>query len=611
MKSPLPWVAIPLFAILACQTPPEFGGVSLRPIHLSIPLAAYLAHRFGRRGLLAVAAGLLVALYAVNIGWPLANFSADLTRKDIFGFFELRPVWPFLPMSLVTPFGAVRHDFAVYVLAFAVAIWVTGASNAKPGAAPWPGWRPVNPALSIVATALLPIGLTLYSEDWGGGFTIVSVLDLQLLLYAWVLALGLLGAKPALVIGTLAVACGFGLALELRNVADDLSRSFAFRLHYGGGVYFENVRYGLRSPVRFFVSMACFAVGCELRRASLGDAVGRGLRGPSFLFAVLLLLWGGALAFEILPSGSMLQSIAQRLQLLGDARVVPFVALFAGAAYRLRGVAVVVAFSLLLTVLKLTLLHLEHFLPVPLEEPFSALSFGALGVALGERLTNSRTEWHVLHWMAYLAILLIVVPQWFDLQDPGQFVWPAAAITALMAAAGLFTWLWQRTFGPSTGGTPAGWLAFATLILLVTSLGPHLMDAATSLASAASATHLFTELVAQMNSDGELSDASLRLAVAPAYLAVFFAVAAKFLKSLPQIADDVKGVVDWARRLNRGPASAVSPTHAGQNAAGPWRGFATSCARVARWAAGVASVVAGCVFVLSVRHLTPHLLGWH
>lgn len=601
IKRLLPWGAIPLFALLACEMP-LVGGVSLRVVDLWVPLAALLAHQFGRRGVAAAAIGLLLALYAVNAGWPWVDYSSQYQHYFRTSYFERRPFWPFLPMSLSTRYGSIRPDLGAGIVAFAAALLAGGAGHLRSMVCPRARLSAFSAVPSVVAIAVLPIGLILYREDMGGGFTVFSALDLTLLLYAYLLALGWLGAKPALVIGALALACGFGVALEWLGVARDLSASLALR-SVRGAYFFEQLRYGLRAPIHLGIAACCFALGCELRRISLGAPARGGVQWPWVLFAFLLLMWGAGPVHELLTHGAKQPSAARPFLWLVDPRVVPLTALLAGAVYRLRGVACAMAYSLGLVLVGLAWLRFGWIqsVAVPLDEPFMVLAFGALGAAWRERLDNTRTEWHPLHWMAYLAMLLISVPQQFDLEDASQRMLAAASVAALLAGAAGFGWLWRRATGSTRAAAPGGWLAFAALVGALAALGPALLEAGKSLVAAGTGAWLtFTALFTQVQGKGDLSDTSVHLAFVPVYLALVLAAVAAFIESLPQIADDVQVVVASIRRLRSQRAPEAAPVPACPDVDTSWRQFVKRCASVVRWASGTAFVAAISLLLLFV-----------
>ena len=238
---------------------------------------------------------------------------------------------------------------------------------------------------------------------------------------------------------------------------------------------------------------------------------------------------------------------------------------------------------------------------VPLDEPFMVLAFGALGAAWRERLDNTRTEWHPLHWMAYLAMLLISVPQQFDLEDASQRMLAAASVAALLAGAAGFGWLWRRATGSTRAAAPGGWLAFAALVGALAALGPALLEAGKSLVAAGTGAWLtFTALFTQVQGKGDLSDTSVHLAFVPVYLALVLAAVAAFIESLPQIADDVQVVVASIRRLRSQRAPEAAPVPACPDVDTSWRQFVKRCASVVRWASGTAFVAAISLLLLFV-----------
>lgn len=213
------------------------------------------------------------------------------------------------------------------------------------------------------------------------------------------------------------------------------------------------------------------------------------------------------------------------------------------------------------------------------------------GVAASLLFQWRKLERHPLHWMAYLLMVLVVVPPEFNLQDPAGLVWPALAVGALMAAAAVFSWTWQRAFGPSEDGTPASWLSLAALAALLASLGPLLVEAGRSLVAAGGAVALFDAVLAPSPraDDSSSSDALLQIVLLPAGLAALFAVTAKFLASLPRIADDVNGIVTWWSNVRRRQPSVVALA---ANAQAPWRRQVVRVASVARWGARILCAVA-------------------
>lgn len=597
MRPRLPWTAIPLFALLGCQT--AFGGVSLRPSFLSIPLAALLAQRYGRRGLLTVAIGLGLSLYIVNAGWPWVDYSPRYEDYFVKYYFERRPFWPVLPLSLRSYAGTFVNELAVHGIAFVVALHL-----ARP--------RPFVPAIRleamptavvVAAVALFPIALTLYREDMGGGLVVFSPVNLLPLLYSSLITFGLCNVKPALVIGALALATATGLSFELLGVAGPLSRAFAIATDLGPR-FFEDVRYRLNAPVDLFMGIACFAVGRQLRSLPFhqGHAEARP-RGAVVLLAALLALWVGGLAYELVPSNTGTATF-HMLRLAGDIHALPVLALFAGAVFGARGVALVVAASLMLPFSKLVLAQFGVVQTpiIPLEEPFYGLAFGAMGTALRDRSAAVQRVWHPLHWMAYLAVLIVAVPQVYGFDSPAAIVCAAATVMGLMAAALLFGWLLQRAAGTRSDAGSGGWVALAALAGLFFSLGPQVKDAAVALVASGASGGTLIDALAQMNAEDGPDGPLWRLLVVLAWLSAVFALLKQFLASLPKIADDVRGLVDWCRQFSRWTPSTAKPSEKDASEKAPWRRFVDRGVRVVSWSRNVAiAFLIGTIALLAQR----------
>jgi hypothetical protein len=603
MRLLLPWAAIPLFAAVAYETP-NFGGVWLRPSYLCIPLAALLAHRFGRRGLLAAAIGMLLALYAVNLGWPWVDYSPKYENYFVKYFVQRRPLWPLLPMSLRSHAGNLVANWAVFAIALAAGF---AASRSRNPIAEFDRLR-VPLGVVFAAIALLPVGMLPYREDMGGGFEVFSLWYPLPLLYVVLLALGLGGTRAALIIGALAVATIAGLWFEWSKDAIGLGGYYGLVWDGFSGHYLGQIRYGLNVPAHFFATTACFAVGRALRAAAVASGPQRPDLRPATLLALLLLLCSGGTVYEwVSPWSGQAAAIAHRLRLLGDDLILPVVALYAGAAFRLRGVCGVFAVWIVVTLATLAVVHWggTDRLSLPLEEPLYVLSFGALGVALGDRMSGSTTVWHPLHWMGYFAVLVLAVPQMFDIQSAADFLLPTLAIAALMLAALVLTWMRRRCAPSAADSAPGAWVALAALAGLTASLGPQLLASAKDLVAAGSATQLLAQFVAELRRDDELSAALLQLAALPACLSVLFLLLTQWLKGLPQMADDVRGIVVWWRHWRTPPPGASTESQGEPRKPDerqPWRRFVARCATVTAWARNIAMAATVAVLVLLAQH---------
>jgi hypothetical protein len=320
-------------------------------------------------------------------------------------------------------------------------------------------------------------------------------------------------------------------------------------------------------------------------------------------------LWGGGVVYELIPSPwtGEVARVAHRLRLLGDDLMLPIAALYAGAAFRLRGVSAVFACWAVYTLAKLVLMQWvgPGRFDFPLEEPLYVLSFGALGVALGDRISGAMTVWHPMHWMGYLAVLMLVVPQLVDIESAADLLKSGLAIAGLMLAALALTWLRQRSAPAATASAPGAWLALAALAGLFASLGPQLLASAKELLATGSATQLFAQFVADLRADDEREATWLQLAGVSVWLSVLFMLLTQWLRGLPKIADDLGHIAAWLRHW-RSPLAGANERSGGvqpKQEDARWRRVVARCATVTAWARNIAFAATAAVVLVLASHV--------
>ncbi|MES2626535.1 MAG: hypothetical protein V4628_14720, partial [Pseudomonadota bacterium] len=504
----------PLVIALATVGWQVFSALSIWVVDLIIPIAALLGSRYGKHGIVMVALGGLPLLLSWQYG-------------SLFG-------------------GSCMDIYLVSLVVSAMA------------ASKWPG----NSQLSIhsrrayvLLFLLLPLSVGLYSSE-GSGFQYDLIITFDVVVYLAVFLLGVSGYSTRLVVVTLA---GFTIAgmllewLQLPGNAQELLGGTHAELPVFGYTQLRNlwIGYGLDNPATCFTAVGWFVAGKTV--ASMFET-----HEPptlpwhrSYLPVVLLALVGLGWETNTYVAELITESdSAPTFMLLGSFYALPCAALLGGLLLRMRGVLLVLVMLLVFVLLDaLIRANFEFLLPqfsFVVREPAAVMGFGALGIALRNRLLGTRDVWWSWQWASYIVITIVVIPIFFSLDSFFGFLWMVLSMIGSIVLGQWLAALRKRYLGwlPSHGG----WLALlgvvVSIVLIVRSRETITQMVATIYEWSATT---ITSVQAGEGWDTPDGDETIAVIFLAAGCALFLAVLRRFLRDAPACVRDIRALFSALR----------------------------------------------------------------
>jgi len=399
---------------------------------LLVPLAAFIGHRHGKKGIVIVALGALLTV----VDWWFASLSAG-------GLID------------------------VYLTAVCVSALAASSRALSASLPDWVDVRRLIPALLVLPIYLSVYGATLH------GIEIQLSGTLELLLYLFVFALGLRAANTRAVMAALAMFAALGMLLDafaLPDDARDLLGGPRAELPLIGLTELRFIRweYLFDSPAALLMATAYFQLGrlCAFLYSHKGISWSR-VRSYALTIALCVLALGWQLN-AYFASASPDAEIPSRFHLIGHYYALPCAALTAALLLRYAGVAVVLAmvafFWILDGVIRAGFDWSGPRIIFAIHEPITVLSFGALGLALRNRLLGTSDVWWSPRWASYAVVLSVSVPMLFSWDSLWDFLWASLTFAAGLVLGHLATKFRKKYLGwlPKHGG----WVAMFSVLAL-------------------------------------------------------------------------------------------------------------------------------------------------
>ena len=418
------WMLLFAPPLLAFSSPWFEGGFHFNAQYLVVPLAALLGARHGLTGVIATAIGGLA--FVIGFG-PLA-----------WGYFGGSP--------------------ALYLIAVAVA----AISASSTPYLVWPRWPAKDEAAAWLAFAapfllVVSIGAT---GSYTSGPRVGFHFSFALLGYFLIFAMGVRGARawPLAAGLALAAALTWGLA-------------FYGLLGRPRGQAYASI--GVLQPASVLAALAAYSGGGALNAFLRGRPASRFWQRPYTATILLLVLWFGPQPLDWMRVH--IGGIAS-IQFLQAPVVLPIAAFTAGLLRSTRGVVfvtvlapVLMALSALGAVLLDELAGIDLRWRVPLEAPFVAAAFGALGAKVAQaRMGQTESRSRVPRVLSFVGLLVLSTAAIAGEGDSVARlvlagVFAVACVVVFFMAPRLQAAMGRRGFQL----TADRWLGFATLLTAV------------------------------------------------------------------------------------------------------------------------------------------------
>lgn len=495
----MPWVLLPLMPLLT-----YFGriteGMTIWPAWLLVPVAVWLARRFGLPGLIVTIIGAAAALL---------------------------PIYQ-------TDGGAFGGAPEIYVSALWVGIAALAADPLRGligGGRLFASW-----AVFVLALALLPQSVELGGHDFDDGARLSIYVGLRpLLLFALVL-FGLAGLSPRIAIAGLVIATAAGIAISHFELDQAFSDALALWVD-PTSLWINQVsaRYRWDDLATLFTGVACFYAGRTLMdwRASRREGSGFWRRPYLAVGALTLLAVSGNIIGQLVPNPP---AAFDPLGLYGDYYALLIASFMAGFLRQYLGVAVTLGLLLALLAGSNTAAYVleRGGAALAIEQPLLVIAFGVLGLRLRDLLDRETTTFKAAKWLQYAILVggaLSIVTSMSDLLDLAQAVMVAVGAAILGGAA---HWLRGKLALADIRITGDGWLLLlvqlAATLFLALNFHPILA--------------IVTEALDDLDlPSGMIAAGTLVLLNVPVAL-----LAAGFAKCLPEVWRDVVTIRGWLGR---------------------------------------------------------------
>lgn len=425
----MPWVMLPLLPLLT-----YYGwitdGIGIGPVYLLVPVAAWLARRFGPQGIVVAAIGALAAL--------LPLYQTDGGEFGGAPEVYVIAVWVAVATASPDPLRALIGDGAIFR----------------------------NPAVFVLLLVLLPLSVGLGSHDLEDGGRLSLYLSLRpLFLFALVL-FGLAGLSSRVVVAGLAVALVIGAAIRYFQLDGALSDAMGAHVDpYASWINRLSLGYRWDDLAGLVTGLACFYAGRTLLAWREGRRDGAGLwRHPYLVIGGLTLL---AICGSFV--GQLLRGMPVELEFLGlygDYYALLIASFMAGFLRHHLGIAVTLGLLLAFVAAGNAAAYMldRGGATLAIEQPLIVLAYGTLGLGLRDLLDGTTTTFAARKWVQYAVLVggaLAIATSMSDLLDLAQ-----AALTAIGAAIlGLIVqWLRGSLARAGIRITGEGWLMLLVLL---------------------------------------------------------------------------------------------------------------------------------------------------
>jgi hypothetical protein len=417
-----PWLWAPLVMVLALELYPV-GTVFVGGVYLLIPIAGYLAARYGTNGWAVVAASGLIA---------------------------------FVPVEAL---GAARPELGIYVAALLVG-WGLRDEPLTAGTVPL---LHLNPWVYL-GIFLLPVQLGLGA--WLSDIAEFNLLALQYLLL-FLLGVRRLPVRPIVV--ALIVTATFGILLEYLALPIHAAEWIGARraeLPLLGMTSLRDwyVHYAFDSPAALLTALGFLCFGRFL--GSLTDREVRELPPPmvrvGLLLAVVLLTFGGRI------NGVLAPDYGVALHWLGHAYAIILLGMLAGFLFRFAGIVatlfVAIGFWWTDALLRARPEDTELQVFFNLGTLLYLYGFGLLGIGMRDAIQGTISKMWSWLWFRYLTLYLLVLLAVIDVDSSGALFLLAftflAGIALTMAVGRI-----RDRLRPRKIKVAGGWLSLLTAVM--------------------------------------------------------------------------------------------------------------------------------------------------